>query len=1386
MNGAKLNRFRISVVIGFVLALALPASVAAGGLVLVDGSAAGLDAPPNTTSWIVTFKPGVDTSHSSTFAKNAGGRSGQVFKHAIHGFVFHGDATEAAALKKNPFIRTIVPNGKIAIATDPIQTGVSRIRANHLGGDSAFAAGFTGQGVKVAVLDTGVDLTHPDLVPNLDIALGKNCITTGPPQDGHGHGTHVAGIIAAADNGVGVIGVAPKATIVPIKVLDDTGNGEWSNLICAVDYLTGLMTDGDPTNDVRVANMSLGDVGGIGTCTDGSIREAICKSVAAGVTYVAAAGNSTVDASTFIPAAFPEVIAVSALTDLDGEPGGQGGCLIDFLSYYCDDTLAEFSNFGSTIAVAAPGVQIYSDWTGGGYATEDGTSMASPHVAGVAALALQAKPTLTPADIRYVLTATGECPDGTFADTNGHGDCTGEGQWGNDPDGIAEPLVNALHAVQGATGDRLPTVSITSPANGATVTGPVAITANATDDHGITKVDFSVNGALIATDTNGTDGWSANWDASAVDQGSYSIAAKATDTAGQTSTNRITVVRPTNLQGSWVGKYGSDGYILGNWNGNNSDLASLPAGVTYSLTQGARATWVSPTTDVRALTDPAGVQRRSQTFYDLSQLQVKLSFTNAYSGLLHLYAVDWDAYGGNRYQTVTVDDGSGPRAVGLTSSFQAGAWIHMPIAVAAGGSVVVTVSKTGGYSAVLAGLFLGGGGTPPPPPTVPGAPTGLTATAGIGQVALAWTAPASNGGSPITGYTATASPGGATCASATLGCTITGLTGGTPYSFTVTATNAVGTGPASSPVSATPQAPVSLPVDSPGVQGTWVGNYGHDGYVLADWNGANTDLTSLPTGVTFGLDKGARYTWAGSTTDVRALSGPSGSGRQSQTWYDGAQMQVHLTFANAYSGTLHLYAVDWDAYNGNRYENITIDDGSGPQVAHLSSSFIPGAWVHIPISVPAGGTVHITVDKTAGESAVLAGLFLGGATSPPPSLPVDSPGVQGTWVGNYGHDGYILANWNGNSTDLSNLPAGVTYALELGARATWVSPTTDVRALTDPAGVERRSQTFYAADELRVRLTFANAYSGTLHLYAVDWDAYQGNRYENITIDDGSGPRMATLSSSFVPGAWIHVPITVGAGGSVSVTVDRTAGNSAVLAGLFLGGGNTPPPPPTAPGAPTGLTATAGNGQVALAWTAPASNGGSAITGYTVTGSPGGTCTSATLGCTVTGLTNGTAYSFTVTATNSVGTGPPSASASATPATVPGAPTGLTATAGNGQVALAWTAPASTGGSAITGYTVTGSPGGTCTSATLGCTVTGLTNGTSYTFTVTATNGVGTGPASSPAGATPATVPGAPTGLIATAGNAQVALTWTAPASNGGSAITGYTVTGSPGGTCSS
>jgi uncharacterized protein (TIGR02145 family) len=169
------------------------------------------------------------------------------------------------------------------------------------------------------------------------------------------------------------------------------------------------------------------------------------------------------------------------------------------------------------------------------------------------------------------------------------------------------------------------------------------------------------------------------------------------------------------------------------------------------------------------------------------------------------------------------------------------------------------------------------------------------------------------------------------------------------------------------------------------------------------------------------------------------------------------------------------------------------------------------------------------------------------------------------------------------------------------------------------------------------------------------------------------------------------------------------------------------------PGAPTSPVATAGNAQASVAFTAPASNGGSAITGYTVTSSPGSfTATGASSPLTVTGLTNGTSYTFTVIATNAVGNSVASAaSAAVTPATVPGAPTSPVATAGNAQASVAFTAPASNGGSAITGYTVTSSPGSfTATGASSPLTVTGLTNGTSYTFTVIATNAVGNSVAS--------------------------------------------------------
>jgi hypothetical protein len=230
------------------------------------------------------------------------------------------------------------------------------------------------------------------------------------------------------------------------------------------------------------------------------------------------------------------------------------------------------------------------------------------------------------------------------------------------------------------------------------------------------------------------------------------------------------------------------------------------------------------------------------------------------------------------------------------------------------------------------------------------------------------------------------------------------------------------------------------------------------------------------------------------------------------------------------------------------------------------------------------------------------------------------------------------------------------------------------------------------------------------------------------------------------------------------------------------------------PDAPTIGTATAGNGQVTVSWTAPSNNGGATIESYTATSSPGGfTCTyvgSGSNSCDVTGLSNGTSYAFIVKAYNSSGSSPASGSVSATPRTVPNAPTIGTATAGNGQVTVSWTAPSNNGGATIDSYTVTTveDTSKTCTytgSGSSSCTVTGLTNGTAYTFTAKAYNVAGASIASSASSpATPTsgvTVPGAPTIGTATAYNETATVTWSFSGSNGGAAIESFTATSNPG-----
>ena len=267
--------------------------------------------------------------------------------------------------------------------------------------------------VNIAIIDTGIDLSHPDL----NAVNGKTCVPgTKNANDDNGHGTHVAGIAGAIDNGIGVVGVAPGANLYAVKVLNKQGSGFTSWVICGIDWVTANAS----TLGITVANMSLGgsgsDDGNCGLTNQDAMHQAICKSVKAGVVYTVAAGNSHVDASTQVPAAYDEVITVSAIADSDGKCGGKGSAT----SYGSDDSFASFSNFGADVNFAAPGVNILSTYKGQSYATLSGTSMASPHVAGAAALYIANHLGSTPDQVKSGLLSTA-LPPFLSCDGNGNG-----------------------------------------------------------------------------------------------------------------------------------------------------------------------------------------------------------------------------------------------------------------------------------------------------------------------------------------------------------------------------------------------------------------------------------------------------------------------------------------------------------------------------------------------------------------------------------------------------------------------------------------------------------------------------------------------------------------------------------------------------------------------------------------------------------------------------------------------------------------------------------------------------------------------------------------------------------------------------------------------------
>ena len=566
---------------------------------------------------------------------------------------------------------------------------------------------------------------------------------------------------------------------------------------------------------------------------------------------------------------------------------------------------------------------------------------------------------------------------------------------------------------------------------------------------------------------------------------------------------------------------------------------------------------------------------------------------------------------------------------------------------------------------------------------LPNAPTGVSAAWGNAKALVSWTASAAQTGLPaVTSYTATSSPGGLTCTTASTSCEISGLTNGTPYTFSVTGTNTLGESAAStSSAAVTPSS---------------------SQYVLS-----STPTTGIVSG-----------------TSV-------------------AQTVTMSTGLNLYSVRTRLCK-----------SSATIDNAGD------FSPTLGGNCIAAPLATDTDSDVTVTTVAGSRGSAALD--FKVGAGS-------------NTFTTQYDGSTTIACGSSFATRSSCMLETEISYTTALGAgRVVYVStPITYNSVPAAPTSVNATPGDGSAS----VSFTAGSNGGSTITGYTVSASPQVGGVTKTCTTDS---------TSCNVTG------LTNGTAYTFTVKATNVIGDSLASE---ASSSVTPEASTSVPGAPTSVSGVSGNTQVTVSWAAPASNGGSVITGYTVSASPqvGGvtkTCTTASTSCNVTGLTNGTAYTFTVKATNVIGDSLASdASSSVTPSTVPGLPSGVYAVRGNGSVTIYWTAATDNGGSAITNHQVqaynaafgTAIVGKTCSNSIFRyCTISGLTNGTNYKFAVRANNVKGSGAYTaqtaivSPS-ASVAAAPGVPTGVVITPGNREVKVSWTAPANNGAT-ITAYRV----------
>ena len=372
--------------------------VLAGAAVIATSGPA---AAEQEDSYTVVLKDNVTNVDSTAAAqgKKYGFTLSSTYEHALKGYSGTMTAAEEAQLGADPAVDFIAPEREFTLAEDqaadnqpPAVTGFLPTWWQRVGGTPREAA-MDGQEIAVntAVIDSGIDATHPDLnvVGGVDCSSGT--AVEAIPVDRNGHGTMVAGVLAAKNNTFGVIGTAYGAPLWSVRVMTDAGTISEAALLCAADWVVSTRTDANPQNDIQVANISIGGPGqDRGNCGNGvdALHKMICQGSAEGVAWTVAAGNAAADLANTIPATYDEVLTATAMADYDGRPGGKATPICSGGSVpSADDEFANFSNFATQPAdiahtVAGPGVCITSTYPGGLYNTAHGTSFSSPAVAG--------------------------------------------------------------------------------------------------------------------------------------------------------------------------------------------------------------------------------------------------------------------------------------------------------------------------------------------------------------------------------------------------------------------------------------------------------------------------------------------------------------------------------------------------------------------------------------------------------------------------------------------------------------------------------------------------------------------------------------------------------------------------------------------------------------------------------------------------------------------------------------------------------------------------------------------------------------------------------------------------------------------------------------------